>query len=390
MRNLIISGGRSADRFLAITCVLNEASRRNIPTIVLHSGFAPFSQFSQNTHYDPCVGTDSDEIAEILTDAAANALNIDNVVHSSIKFITDVLKAVNGDITLSDIVKFPCDDVIGYLDECKDNNLITGEQYSKFKQRYNNPVIKDNILRVAPLLTKLKTISQRNTTAQPINFQQAVMNGKILFFDLLSDTNDVLKELVFSAISKSTEIGKFWVVTEGLSFMGKEDSKVDTVFTKNRNNISLIYSGEDVPVLTAQREETFNAFVGGNSQLLLFAHSSANSALRWADYFGKEYQEHVTTVKTSGVSKSVILGIEEGKHEGTSVNTDAKEIYKYPPQQFMKLDTARDHNNQQVLWGLSEGESYFIKDKNTPITSFMSGFPRILLQQTPLTLGNVR
>lgn len=370
MHNLIISGGRSADRFLAITRILNEANSRKIPTIVLHSGFAPFSQFSQNTHYDPCVGTDSDEIAEILTDAAANALNIDSVIHSSIKFVADVLKAAHNDVTLSDIVKFPCDDVMGFLDECMENNLINDEQHSKFKQRYNNPVIKDNILRLAPLFSRLKTISQKNNSSQPLNLQQAVVSGQILFFDLLSDTNTVLKELVFSSINKLTEVGKFWVVTEGISFIGKENSKVDAVFTKNRNNISLIYSGEDVPGLTSQREETFKTFISGNPQFLLFAHASGDSALKWANYFGREYQSHITINKTTGTTTRGFF--DSTDHEGTSVNADTREVYKYPHQCFMRISKYTNHNNQTVVWGLNEGEGYFIKDSKSVLQEGLS------------------
>jgi len=306
MRNLIISGGRSADRFLAITNILNEANQRKIPTIVLHSGFEPFNQFSQNTYYDPCFGSEADEIAEIFTDAATNALNIDSVVHSSIKYIVDVLQAVNKKITLPDVVKFPYDDVIGFLDSSKYDNLIEDSQYDKFKQRYNNPSIKDNIFRLAPLFAKLKTISQASKTAQPINFQQAITDKQIIFFDLLNDTNPVLKELVFSDISRLTGLGKFWVITEGVSFMGKEDSKVDAVLTKNRNNISLVYSGEDVPVLTSQKEEVFKTLVGGNSQLLLLAHASASGAEKWADHFGKKHKTKVTRGKVDTTSKQFL------------------------------------------------------------------------------------
>jgi hypothetical protein len=319
MRNLIISGGKSADRFLAITNVLNEANKRKIPTIVLHSGFAPFNQFSQNTYYDPCFGMDSDEIAEILTDTATNAFKIDSIIHSSIKFIVEVLQAVNKEITLSDVVKFPYDDVIGYLDSAKGDNLITDAQYDKFKQRYNNPSIKDNIFRVAPLFSKLKTISQSNKSEKPINFKQAVQEKQILFFDLLNDTNTILKEMVFSNINKLTEYSKFWVITEGISFMGKEDSKVDDVLTKNRNNISLIYSGEDVSVLTAQREETFKTLVGDNSQLLLFAHASASGAEKWADHFGKEHKEKITTGKIN--TKSTKFMSLSTKTTGTNTQT---------------------------------------------------------------------
>lgn len=397
MHNLIISGGRASDRFLAVTSILNEAYKRKIPTIVLHSGFAPFNQFSQNTYYDPCIGKDSNEIAEIFTDAAANALNIDTVIHASLKLIMDILQAVKSDITLSDVVKFSYDDVIGYLDECRDSNSITDNQYDKFKQRYNNPAIRDNILRVAPLFQRLKTISQKSNSAQPINFQQAVADRQLLFLDLLSDSNSVLKELVFSDINKLTEINKFWVITEGISFIGKAESKVDTIFTKNRNNITLIYSGEDVPMLTSQTVNTFETLTGGNSQLLIFTHTSPSSAVKWSEHFGKENQEKIST--TSGSSKRFLEFAT--KNEGVNVGTE--EVFKFPPQHFMQSGQTKDINNNSVVWGLNNGECYFIKgnfvvqtqvtQSQTGISSFLSNLgkddeklPKITLQPTPLML----
>ena len=361
MHNLIISGGKALDRFQAITSILNEAYSQRIPTIVLHSGFAPFNHFTQDTYFDPCIGTDSDEIAEFLTDAAANAMNIDSVVHSSIKFMVDVLKAVNENITLADVVKFPCDDVISLLDDYKEREQITSSQYDKFKQRYNNPAIRDNILRVVPLLSKLKPLTQRSGTAQPINLQQAVTERRILFFDLLTDSNAVLKELVFSAINKLTEVSKFWVITEGISFMGKAESKVDTVFTKNRNNITLVYSGDDVPALTSQTEQTFNTLTGSNSQLLLFAHTAGSSAIRWSEHFGEEFQSKEMETRSRGVFNP--LNRQKGGQKG------AEKAFRFPPQHFQHIAKTTDINNRQVTWGLNEGECYFIDENNTMLES---------------------
>jgi len=355
MRNLIISGGNSYDRFSAIARILNEASRKRIPTIVLHSGFSHFSQFSQNTFYDPCVGKDSDEIAEILTDASANALDTDRVIQTSLKFIADLLQTKKGgDITLADIVKFPCDDVLSYLDSLKDDNAITDSQYDKFKQRYNNPAVKDNIYKVASLLSKLKPLAQNSDSAQAVNFQQAVTNRQILFFDMLTDTNHVLKELVFADITKLTEISKFWVVTEGISFIGKQDSKVDSIFTRNRNNITLIYSGDDVPTLTAQTGNVFDTLTGGNSQFLLFAHSSESSAKKWSERFGEENKTKVTT----GSNRGLVF------HTGSNTNVSTEKDYKFPPQHFRKLAKTVNINNRAVYWGLNDGECYFIQDES--------------------------
>ena len=369
MHNLIISGGDVAGRFLAITGILNVASVKRIPTIVLHSGFDPFHQFSQNTYYDPCIGKESEEIAEIFTDAASNALAIDSVIHSSIKLIADILQAENGDITLNDIIRFPYDDVLGHLDECKDNGSISDEQYGKLKQRYNNPAIKDNMLRIAPLFQKLRTLARKNSTSQPVNFQQSVANRQILFFDLLSDTNAVLKELVFSEINKLTETHKFWVVTEGISFMENSESNVNAVLAKNRNNISLFYSGEDVPALASQTENIFHTLVSGNTKLLLFAHTSAVSAEKWSGHFGKENVEKITTGRNVGWRDTT-----------DTRSTTTEKDYAFPPQVFMKSVQTRDTNNNTVVLGLNDNQGYFIERQE------LSFLPIIQLQPTPLML----
>jgi len=369
MHNLVISGGDVACRFLAVTSLLNVANQKKIPTIVLHSGFEPFNQFSQDTYYDPCIGRESEEIAEIFTDAASNALGIDNVIHSSIKLIVDILQAENGDITLVDVIKFPYDDVLGYLDERKDNGSISDSQHEKFKQRYNNPAIRDNMLRVAPLFQKLRTLARKSNTSQAVNFQQAVLNRQILFFDLLSDTNAVLKELVFSEINKLTETHKFWVVTEGISFMENSESNVNAVLAKNRNNISLFYSGEDVPALASQTENIFHTLVSGNTKLLLFAHTSAVSAEKWSGHFGKENVEKITTGRNVGWRDTT-----------DTRSTTTEKDYAFPPQVFMKSVQTRDTNNNTVVLGLNDNQGYFIERQE------LSFLPIIQLQPTPLML----
>jgi len=205
---------------------------------------------------------------------------------------------------------------------------------------------------------------------------------QILFFDLLTDSNPVLKELVFSAISKLTENNKFWLITEGISFIGKNDSKVDTVFVKNQNNLTLIYSGEDVPMLTSQTENIFETLTGGNTQLLLFAHTSGNSAEKWARYFGTENKTKVSQMQ--GTSNSGFMGWDTSTNKGTSVSTEKE--YKFPPQHFMPPATTTDINNNSVFWGLSLGECYFISSITSFVASALGYLPKMSLQPTSLML----
>jgi hypothetical protein len=133
----------------------------------------------------------------------------------------------------------------------------------------------------------------------------------------------------------------------------KADSKVDTVFVKNRNNITLIYSGDDIPSLTSQTENTFETLTGGNAQFLLFAHSSERSAEKWSEHFGKENKTKITSATGRNTFQ---IGI----NSNTSVSTEKD--YKFPPQHFRKLAKTVDINNRAVYWGLDEGECYFIQD----------------------------
>ena len=217
-----------------------------------------------------------------------------------------------------------------------------------------------------------------------------------MFFDLLSDSNAVLKELVFADINKLTEISKFWVITEGISFIGKQESKVDTVFTRNQNNITLVYSGDDVPQLALQAEKDFETLTGGKSQLLLFAHSSNASARMWADHFGEENKTKVTTGRNRGLVMQ----------KGTSTNVGTEKGHKFPPQHFMPYAKTVDLNNRAVYWGLNEGESYFVEDHSAIMettekkksialqllglagqTEHNTFLPKIALQPTQLFIG---
>ena len=141
--------------------------------------------------------------------------------------------------------------------------------------------------------------------------------------------------------------------------MDKEDSRVDTVFTKNRNNISLIYCGEDVLKLTNHKSETFNTLVGGNTQLLLFSHGT-DSAEKWSEYFGEEYQEKLERGETEGVTKTGFFG--GGTHKGVAINKRAEKDYKYLPQTFKRRGKTKDINGNDVILGLNDGECYFVNN----------------------------
>lgn len=329
MHNTIISGGTIENRAIVEYALIKQAQQIGLPVIILHcgnrfmkSGVVLKSRTERICYYDPIVGKDSDEIADLLTDLASNLLQGKGELFGFWSLVTDLLALQGEPVSLERLVKFRCDRIPEILGDLAEANLINNARRMEFTNRYGS--VSSSMHDAQRLLTKLKSYPIHSEGANAHSLEDVLHAGGIASIDLVSDTNDILKELCFTDIDRIMKQGRnFLLIVEELSFL-KRESHVDTVLLRNSGNMSLLYAANDVPAMTQESEEHFQTLVSGHTNVMILKHNSAASAKKWSDYLGQHYIQRVE--QSIGTSKENLNLIKKTNTNNITVREERRDI----------------------------------------------------------------
>jgi len=214
MHNFIISGGHIEERTRAIFTLIYKARSLGIPTIVFHCGNpylqpAPLSYLwgKQVNQYEPAKSKSSTAIADLLTDVGVYTLGTDRKIFSLIQLVVDILKATQEIVTLEDIVNFPCDSVMSKLSVYAQDDIIDNEQRGEFAKRLSGSA-GECVSETSRLFLRIKN-AWKNSSAGVAgsSLLETTENHGLLTFNLVTDTNPVLKELCFADVNSLMQQG---------------------------------------------------------------------------------------------------------------------------------------------------------------------------------------
>ncbi|GFH42491.1 hypothetical protein Hs30E_10420 [Lactococcus hodotermopsidis] len=329
MHNTIISGGMIENRAIVEYALIKQAQQLGLPVVILHSGnrfmksgVGLASSIGSICYYDPIVGKDSDEIADILTDLASNLLQGKNDLFGLWSLVVDVLSLQGEPVTLERLVKFRCDRIPEVLGEMAEKNSISNAKRIDYTNRFGS--VSACAHEAQRLLTKLKSYPLYTEGATPHSLEDVLNEGGIASIDIVSDTNDVLKELCFTDIDRIMKLGRnFLLIVEGVSFL-KRESHVDNVLLRNSGNMSLLFAANDVPAMTQESDEHFQTLVSGHTNVMILKHNSAASAKKWSDYLGQHYIQQVE--QSIGTSKENLSLIKKTNTSNITVREERRDI----------------------------------------------------------------
>jgi len=341
MHNWILSGGSVVDRSMAITSLLVKARQLGLAVVALHCSNPFFALQTQSRLwreqlpiYDPLAGKSPTQIADILTDVGVNALDTDKRIFVLIELVAEIIAASEESITLPNVLGFPINTLLKRLETLEADDTITAKQRKEFTDRYSGAA-SECVAETRRLFSRLKNAwTSQQKAQQYTSLQEAISARQIISFDLVTDTNPVLKELLFSDINAAMQRGsRFLLIADGLSILGKDNANTDMVLLRNHDNISLVYSAADVPQMAMHKDDYFYTLTGGMANLILFRHNNAESAKKWSGFFGQEWAEITgTTVSDSKEKYTFFKG-----STSTAVTTNMQRIDKLPPEYFTDI-----------------------------------------------------
>lgn len=332
VQNTVISGGNISSRFPLEKLIIDKAISSKTPVVIVHCNNSYIERFCTDVNganYDPIVGKTPEEIACLLTESYRNIYNGEQRIYGILELIADIISKIDV-ISYGKLVNFNSNTIPQLLFDLENSGLITDLEHLNYLDRHGN--VSENIYEQKFLFEKLKSYSN-HFNGKSSRIEDILRYSEVLKINIESDTNNLLKELIFSDIARLLNEGKkLLLVTDGLSLLNRE-SNFDNVLLRTSGNASLMFAADDVPRMTQQNPELFHTLLGGNTNVAILQHSNNDSALKWADYIGQHYEKIIEM--NQGLSKENLSIIR--KTNSSSITTREDRRYVIPPESIRNL-----------------------------------------------------
>ena len=112
-----------------------------------------------------------------------------------------------------------------------------------------------------------------------------------------------------------------------------------------------MFSSDDFYAMVGGDEKVFASVIGGTQILVVMAHSSGHTAIKWADVFGQydKYEQSYST--TRGSSRATPFSLFSSPNQSQSVNISKNREYIVKPE-----DIARMGSNEAYVLSAARGE----------------------------------
>jgi hypothetical protein len=337
MYNTIVSGGMTENRFIVERQLIEQAQAEGIAVLIVHcgnrflKGLGARAGVVGGEYYDPVIGKDSDELADIMTDISGNLLGGNGEQFGLWSLLMDLLLLDDAPVTLSSLTRVRCDRIQNLIDDLSESGRLDNEQSLEFINRYG--AVAGVSQAAQRLMAKLKVTTGAKPQGVPVGLDEILRSGGVAEVDIMSDTNDVLKELYFTDINRVMMQGQhFLLVVDELSLLSK-DCHVDNVLLRNSANMSLLFAASDVPAMTIQSENNFQTLISGHTNIFILNHSSAVSAQKWASYLGQHFVQHLES--SYGSSHDNMHMLQKQQSSNITVHEERRDIVA--PEQITEL-----------------------------------------------------
>ena len=345
--NLIISGGNERYRNRAIARLSHQALYKNECVVILHSGNQLLEQEieaevgtgfvqifnSSNPNYDPFLNLSRFEVGSIILESSDKQIEPNG--RSIIEGMYDFMTSKNTEPTTYLFATCPYHELLTKVKTAEAKQIITPAQaqsiVTKLIQGQLGTPSVANFFYEFYNQSKLVLASNLKSSYKASIFS-SVMNNKIVLFDIVSSTNNLLINVVACEIERLFTQGRtVKLIIDGIPFSSSQVlQKIIKTIGKPH---SIVLSDEDLFSLFLGEEQTFFAISAKAENIYISKHLSGHTCQKWAEIIG--YYEKVDIGKS--FSKSGGLLFPASISGGSTVSLSDKREYVIRPEEITSM-----------------------------------------------------
>lgn len=349
LANMAFSGASESIRVGGIVRSVDYALSQGHSIVILHCSNNFLSEYlayyydeefvtlisPSNPVFDPFIGLRNSEIYKIILNSTASGFEIRPEGRYYIDGICNLIRSYRQDLSCERFINCPHDLILSKVNEAR-SNLIIDEQKAQLitSSILRGEAEKGNVEHFFNGLASQskRILARKNNFEFATNINHSVQNNRIVIIDVMSNTNNLLINLLVNEIINLIETTgkKLLVVLDNIQLSASEKL---LGLVNNCGAFKLLLSSDDVFASFSGEENPFNSFIGKCSSIMIGNHASAISAAKWSDVFG--YYEKQEISKTYSQTATLWSGLSSGSSKSISINPKRENIVK--PEQIMRM-----------------------------------------------------
>lgn len=311
VQNVILSGLNHSIRDRALTAVLANAYDQGFHAVVLHNGNHQLEQrilsifgngnamvINQNYPlYDPIIGLSDAEVSRMILQTAPKGYEIAGAGKYYIEGMIRFLRSKGKPPCTVSCMSCPHLTLLDNISDVEAKGKISSAEAQQItSQIVQGSAERANIENYFSMLKDqaYQLVAKKANLGDAVTLREAAKQYPVTVFDVMSDANTLLINILAYEISLMLSAGKkIMIVVDGLQLSSNE--KLQTLLQNSGANAPAVLSEDDVFASSGGNENLFFALAGKAMIIALCKHSSAYSCQKWSDVIGSYDKQEVST-----------------------------------------------------------------------------------------------
>lgn len=367
--NALISGGNPKIRVSAMVSQTLCAIQNNFPVIILHEGnryleqqlrsnLSPTGKYCEispsSPIFEPFYGLDILEISNQILESATKEYDIKYNARYYIEGMGTYLRKKRKNPSFRMLSSCPHALIFDKIDDLQMQGIISDSDSQEIKSKLMmgqsenyklDSFLASMRMEISPIL-----YHNPNRTVRPANIISALRNNQVLCFDVISMSNKLLVNTLLYQLKLAQARGlQYTIIIDSLP-INANDTFANYVKSPSDKNCRM-FSSDDLYAMVGGDEHVFASILGNTQILIVMAHPSGHSAIKWADVFGQydKYEESFTT--TRGSSRATPFSLFSSPNKSQSVNISRNREHIVKPEQISRMGS-----NEAYILTAARGE----------------------------------
>ena len=350
--NIVISGGTQALRNRAIIGSMYSAANSNVPIIVLHAGNQALETmlqqqirslvvFNRRTSiYEPFLGLSTLEISRTIQSSATKMCEIRSGGQYYIEGITEFIRTKNIPPYCEMYISCPHLELFDKVDEAESKGYISSAVCQRIKttlvqgQAQRSDV--ENYFNVLRHQTQGLLASKANLS-RATNLRSVINQNGIAIFDVGSNINDLLMNLVMEDIVSTLNSGKkVLIIIDGIKASISE--KLERFIQTSGTSTNVVISSEDIYSALNADDNLFASTMGKSIKTVIYQHVSGLSCTKLAEFIGYYEKLEINRQYSHGVNRQNMFTVLPSEMDNEMIGVTPKREYKVRPEEISQMN----------------------------------------------------
>lgn len=371
----VISGTAQFVRNMVLEAQTQCAVTAGLPVVIIHSQNTQLAYDLQRLNcqipvsivdstsgnFSPFLGLDEYEAIDIILDSIPGKYDVKQNARYYLEAVSDLMKANKISTSFNNYLTCPHNTLLDRIDRSvyagKISDSNAQNMRSKIMIGQSEHFKLDSFLHGLSKQMGAATHNKKASTP-PVSIYKTIRSGGIISIDVGPTFNSIYLDFLVEQLKLANNKGiPFMLALDSISI--NENRKLKEIINVNSSTMRRIVSCDDLLSSCGGNNDLFSSIVASSKQYMIFSHTSATSAEKWASVLG-EYERIDENISKSRSRADDGMGFwsmnpNNNVQKTRTVNTSKRRDYVVPPEKIVSMQNNELYIRSEAFQGIKHG-----------------------------------